>query len=160
MKLKVNRIVKNWKHASMLSYVDDFAQNPISPGRRYAPQKINVDLWKKAYAEYNLNPMMEDPFLGSMVMHHYDDGACTQRHKDKTIEGFTHVRINIMLKKSPIGGDIYVDDEELKIEQNDMWLILTNLEEHGSTPISGGDRLVYSFGSLIPTKELGHLCDI
>lgn len=158
MKLKINRVIKNWKYASFLKYENDFAENPVSPGRRYAPQKLNFDLWKKAYSEFNLNPTREDSYLGCIVMHHFQDGAFTQRHKDKTEPGFVHVRANIMLKKPPEGGDIFIDDEVINVEEKDLWIILTNLEEHGSTPIKGGDRLIYSFGSLIPTQEINHIC--
>tara|TARA_R110000751_G_scaffold295347_1_gene403551 strand:- start:1490 stop:1966 length:477 start_codon:yes stop_codon:yes gene_type:complete len=157
MKLKIKRIVKNWKYAPLIKYTENFIQNPISSGRRYAPQKLNVDLWKKAYAEFNLAPKKEDPYLGCIVMNHYEKGAFTQRHKDKTELGFIHVRLNLMLKKPPKGGNIFIDDENIDIEKNDLWLILTNLEEHGSTPIEGGDRLTYSFGSLIPVEEAKHI---
>tara|TARA_R110002049_G_scaffold228105_4_gene400305 strand:- start:24 stop:500 length:477 start_codon:yes stop_codon:yes gene_type:complete len=157
MKLKVDRLIKNWKYAPFIKYQKNFIQNPISPGRRYAPQKPNVNLWKKAYAEFNLNPKKEDPYLGCIVMNHYEKGSFTQRHKDTTESGFIHARVNLMLKKPTEGGNIFIDDEIINVEKNDLWIILTNLEEHGSTPIGEGERLIYSFGSLIPVKEMKHL---
>lgn len=158
MKLKINRVVKNWKHAPLIKYEENFIQNPVSSGRRYAPQKLDIDLWKKAYAEFDIDPKKEDSYLGCIVMHHYENGAFTQKHKDKTEPGFVHVRVNLMLKKPPKGGDIVVDDEFISLEKNDLWIILTNLEVHSSTPIEGGDRYIYSFGSLIPLNEVKHIC--
>ena len=85
-------------------------------------------------------------------MNHYQDDACTHIHKDPAPKGYVHIRANVMIKKPNKGGDIIIDNETIKVEENDLWLVLASLENHGSTPIQSGERLIYSFGAII--KEI------
>ena len=34
---------------------------------------------------------------------------------------------------------------EIQIDENDLWLCLASLEKHSSTPVEGGERLIFSF---------------
>jgi hypothetical protein len=54
-----------------------------------------------------------------------------------------------MIKKPLSGGMPVIDGQELNIEKGDLWLCLASLEEHSSTPINGGERIIFSFGALI-----------
>jgi hypothetical protein len=57
-----------------------------------------------------------------------------------------------MIKKPNIGGNPVIDGEEFNIEVNDLWLCLASLETHSSTPIYGGERLIFSYGALIKNR--------
>ena len=59
-----------------------------------------------------------------------------------------------LLKKSLKGGNSIIDEEEINLEENDLWLILASLENHGSTPIQKGERFIFSFGGLVPIKQI------
>jgi len=158
MNLSIKRVVKNWKESSKIKFnKKDFIQNPISFGRRYSKQKPSKELWKKAFSEFNLIPEMYEPEIGNVLMNHYEDNACTHVHTDPAPKGYTHVRANVLLKKPKEGGDMIVDNQITNLEKNDLWLILASLENHGSTPIKNGERLVYSFGALVKDEQVNKI---
>ncbi len=155
MKLTVNRIVKNWNGASKIKYTTTgFVENTMGPGRRFAKQNIDNELWEDAFKQFNLTNIKKDPFYGNILMNHYKEDAFTHIHQDESQEGHIHVRANVMLKKPEEGGDIIIDDNTYQIEVNDLWLVLASMEKHGSTPIKNGERLLFSFGASVPEKEV------
>ena len=157
MIISIPRIIKNWGNNLNINFNKNFINNTGSFGRRYAKQKSNEELWKKSFSEFNLFPTLKEPVLGDLVMNHYENEACTHIHKDSAPEGYVHIRANLMLEKPSVGGDVIVDDEIIEVNKNDLWLILASLENHGSTPIENGQRLVYSFGAIIEKDKIKHL---
>jgi hypothetical protein len=154
MNLKINRIINDWPYAKKISYSKNFVTNKVSPGRRFARQEMNLDLWKKSFEAFNIIPEKEEPVFGNLLMNHFEEKACTHIHRDSAPKGYVHIRANVMLKKPKIGGDIIIDKEQFSVKENDLWLILASLENHGSTPIYEGERLLYSFGCLIKKENL------
>ena len=155
MNLKTNRIIKNWKDADKITCNKNaFIINQAGPGRRYAPQDLNFELWKEAFKQFNLFPTEKDPFYGNLLMNHYQDGSFTHVHQDDAKEGCAHIRANLMIKKPKSGGDIIIDDKIYEVEVNDLWLVIASMEKHGSTPIKDGERLIFSFGASIKKEEL------
>ena len=157
MDLKIPRIVNNWSFVKKISYSKNFETNPVSPGRRFARQQNNLYLWKKSFEEFGIIPEKEEPLLGNLIMNHFEEKAFTHTHKDPAPENYIHVRANLMLKKPETGGDIIIDNEKFSVKENDLWLILASLENHGSTPIGKGERLIYSFGCLIKKEKLSDI---
>jgi len=158
MNLLIDRVIKNWKGVSNIKYQEtSFIKNPGGPGRRFSPQNTNKELWKKVFSEFNLDPDLPEPHIGNVLMNHYEDDACTHMHTDLTIDGYVHVRANVMLKKPKKGGDMIIENSITPLEKNDLWLILASLENHGSTPIQEGERLVYSFGALIKEDKISKI---
>ena len=152
MHLSIDRVIRNWDQAPRIRYTKNYIQNPVAFGRRFAKQDSNKELWQKSFAAFNLFPTQKEPELGDVLMNHYQDDACTHIHKDPAPKGYVHIRANVMIKKPNKGGDIIIDNETIKVEENDLWLVLASLENHGSTPIQSGERLIYSFGAII--KEI------
>ncbi len=158
MNLKINRIIKNWKDADKIKFnKNEFIINEAGPGRRYALQDLNLELWKEAFKQFNLFPTQKDPFFGNLLMNHYQDNSFTHMHKDDAKEGYAHIRANLLIKKPKSGGDIIIDDKTYEVEVNDLWLVIASMEEHGSTPIKGGERLIFSFGASIKKEELKNI---
>jgi hypothetical protein len=62
-----------------------------------------------------------------------------------------------MIKKPLIGGDPILDDEIVYVEEGDLWLCLASMEYHSSTPIKGGERIIFSFGGLVPIEQINNL---
>jgi hypothetical protein len=155
MKIRQVRVIKNWQYSKMLEITnEDFIYNTSGiKGRSYAKQDT-TKYFKEAFKEFNLYPDMVEDRLGVMLLKHDQDGAYTQLHKDPAPIGYIHVRANVMLKKPPKGGDAVIDGQVFELEENDLWLIFPNIEEHGSTPIEGGERLIYSFGALINIQKI------
>jgi len=155
MKLKINRVVKNWVHANQIKINNkNFIENKVSFGRRFAKQEVDLELWKKAFNEFNLIPSCVEPTYENFLGNHFIDGASVHIHKDQAPNYFVHTRCNLLLKKSLKGGNSIIDEEEINLEENDLWLILASLESHGTTPIQGGERLMFSFGGLVPIKQI------
>lgn len=62
-----------------------------------------------------------------------------------------------MMRKPKNGGNPVIDGEELNIEEGDLWLCLASMELHSSTPITGGERMIFSFGGLVPIKQIENI---
>jgi hypothetical protein len=152
MNLKIDRVIKNWKYAKDIQVEDsNFISNGF--GRQFKKQK-SQKLWNEAFKEFNLIPAYIEPTYGNFVGNHYKDGACVQVHKDSAPEGYVHTRCNLMLRKPAIGGNPVLDNKEIVVEENDLWLCLASLEYHSSTAIKNGERFIYSFGGLVPFEQI------
>ena len=149
MKIKVPRIIKNWKYANaIIPAVDGFVANNVSSGRRFAV--CNNPIYRtEAFQEFSLTPYLEEPLFGNFTGNHYLEGAFVHEHIDPAPESYEHVRCNLMIKKPAFGGMPVIDGEELVVNEGDLWLCLASLEKHSSTQISGGERIIFSFGALI-----------
>lgn len=157
MKLAVNRVVKGWRSAAEFTLpVGDFKENKVSAGRRFIAH-TKTSMAADAFREYGLSVVNYEPLFGHMIGNNYADGAFVHTHTDPAPAGFAHVRCNWMIKKPPIGGDPVLDGELVQVEEGDLWLCIASMEEHGTTAIYGGERLIYSFGALIPVVGLSHI---
>jgi hypothetical protein len=154
VKLKIPRVVKNWEFAKFVTpSVDNFKENVCGCGRKYSKQPT-VMFWQEAFRCFNLNPIKVEPTFENFTGVHYIDGAFVHEHKDPTLKGFDHIRCNLMLKKPAYGGNPVIDNEEIHVEVNDLWLCISNREFHKSTPIQGGERIIFSFGGLVPVEQI------
>jgi hypothetical protein len=154
MKLKIDRVIKNWKFANDITIENNpFIINKVSPGRRFKSQD-SANHWEEAFAEFGLKPHCLEPMFKNFIGNNYLDGAAVQEHTDPAPDGFVHTRCNLMLKKPLKGGNPVLDGEEIQVDQNDLWLCLASLEKHRTTPIEGGERLIFSFGALVSIDQI------
>ena len=152
MKLKINRVVKNWKFANDV-VIENNTFNDNGFGRKFKSQDL-ANHWEDAFAEFGLKPHSPEPIFKNFIGNHFKDGAAVHEHIDQAPEGFVHTRCNLMLKKPIKGGNPILDGEEIYVDQNDLWLCLASLEKHYTTPVDGGERLIFSFGALIPIEQI------
>ena len=134
----------------------NFQANSAGSGRRYAVQDT-APYWNEAFMEFGLKPVEVEPIFKNLTGNHYQDGAFVHPHTDPAPDGFVHTRCNLMLKKPKEGGNPVLDGEELVVEEGDLWLCIASMELHSSTPIKGGERLVFSFGGLVPIEQIKNI---
>lgn len=159
MKLLIPRVVKNWKYANEINLNNfniNYQQNKGGSGRRFSYQN-EAPFWNEVFQEFNLVPDKIEPMFKNLIGNHYLDGAYTHKHTDPSPNGYVHTRCNLMIKKPNIGGNPIIDGEEFNVEVNDLWLCLASLEEHSSTPIYGGERIIFSFGALIKLDKVKNI---
>ena len=157
MKLAVNRVVEGWRSpADFILPTQAFKTNPAGAGRRYMSH-TKTALAEVAFNAFGLRMDAPEPMFGHLIGNNYADGAFVQQHTDSAPAGFAHVRCNWMVKKPPVGGDPILDGEVVPIAEGDLWLCIASIERHGTTPISGGERLIYSFGALVKNENLRHI---
>jgi hypothetical protein len=97
MKLKINRVVKNWKLANNVA-IENNTFNDNGFGRRFKSQD-SANHWEEAFAEFGLKPHCIEPKFKNFIGNHFKDGAAVHEHTDEAPEGFVHTRCNLMLKK-------------------------------------------------------------
>jgi len=154
MQLSIPRVIKNWQFAhNVIPCTQAERFIPNGHGRRFAKQEDAL-YWQEAFAAFGLVPTCVEPRLQNLTANHFLDGAYVHTHKDYAPEGFAHVRCNVMLKKPLVGGNPIVDNTCIQIEENDLWLCLASLEYHASEPIQGGERVLFSFGGLVPIEQV------
>lgn len=112
-------------------------------------KELSIKLWKEKYQEIGIFEFEEEPIFGIFLGVNNESGF-VHEHKDKTKDGFNHVRINFLLSKPFQGGMPIINGEELKIEENESWLNIADIWEHKSSRVVGNkDRIVLSLGSLV-----------
>ncbi len=152
MKISCDRVVRNWRSPNNFQIpAGSFKNNGY--GRRYLSH-TTAELFDSAFAEWNLTDTKLEPTYQNFIGNHFLDGAHVHQHTDYAPEGYAHVRANWMIKKPEFGGNPIIDGEEFQIEAGDLWLVIASMELHASTPISGGERLIYSFGALVPIDHV------
>jgi len=157
MELTINRVVKKWQYASKIVPSTDLDQYVLAKqGRRFAMQP-DAPFWKEAFHEYGLEPTEVEPMFQNMTLNHYEDNGYTHEHIDIAKDGFVHARCNVALKMPELGGHPIIDGEPIMVELHDMWLCLSSLERHASSPIKGGQRTVFSFGALVPVEQVNKI---
>jgi hypothetical protein len=156
IELKIPRIVKNWgADKALVPNLAGMRENGY--GRRFAVQTEHP-MTQKAFAQFGLTTLLPEPSFGIFTGHHYLNGAHTHMHKDPiTKQGYAHVRCNVMLKKPLEGGNPVLDGKELEVNKNDLWICFSSMETHGSVPIKGGERLIISFGALVPQQDVNNI---
>ena len=131
----------------------DWIENPNGPGRRFSKHK-EVPLYNELFHSFGLKSERLEPTFECFIGYHFQDGAYTHEHQDHNLDGLIHTRINVMIKKPTIGGNPVISGKELQISQGDIWLSIAGKERHGSTPISGGERIIVSCGGLVKEELL------
>lgn len=153
MKLSVPRVVKSWRYGRFVSPNTSFQLNNVGQGRRFATQD-EAPYWHEAFAEFGLAPSCVEPIFKNLTGNHFQDGAFVHQHTDPAPKGFVHTRCNLMLRKPVKGGNPVLDGEEIEVEEGDLWLCLASMELHSSTPVYSGERLIFSFGGLVPVEQI------
>lgn len=93
-----------------------------------------------------------DPFLNDVFIRRKDNESIPL-HIDYTIKGFRHIRINLMLQKPIIGGDIIDGDKTIALNEGDIYIIETSIL-HGLTLVKGSkDLMILSFGLQISNDD-------
>lgn len=157
MKITAPRVIRNWEHAKSVS--PDFTVPFLylgDSGRRNSRQG-KPECWGLAFSAFGLVPTAVEPNYGNFLGNHFKDGAYVHEHTDGAPEGYAHVRCNLMLRKPDVGGNPVLDGEEVEVGEGDLWLCIASHEKHSSTPIQGGERLVFSFGGLVSVEQIERL---
>lgn len=146
------RIIKNWKSVELFEMPKgSFKDNGY--GRRFmsfSESKFRTE----AFYAFGIFELREEPMFKNFIGNHYLDGVFTHYHKDVSPEGFVHVRCNWLIKKPLIGGNPIISNKEIHTDVGDLWLCFASKEVHATTPILNGERVVCSFGALVPEITL------
>jgi hypothetical protein len=119
-------------------------------GRRFVPKvKIDQSIVNELFFRFGLVWEMEEPELGHFVGTNYLMGAHVHIHTDPAPEGFHHVRCNVAVEMPKFGGEPILDGVKIGVKEGDAWVCFSSIEEHSSTPIKNGDRVIVSVASLI-----------
>jgi len=126
------------------------AFEPNQYGRRFM-RHVPIDRVPvvSAFAQFGIRTIFEEPMFGNFIGNNYADGAFVHPHKDFAPEGFHHVRCNLALEMPTDGGNPLLDGKEIEVKRGDMWICFASIEEHSTTPVIGGERLVLSMGALV-----------
>jgi len=155
IELKIPRVIKSWGLGKKISPAKSgFIDNGY--GRKYAKEQ-NDPFMLEAFETFNLRPKYLEPTFKVFTGIHYLTGAHTHMHKDTALDGYVHVRCNVMLEKHGVGGLPLIENETLDVEVGDLWIVLASLENHGSTPIRIPKRIIKSFGGLVPIEQVNNI---
>jgi hypothetical protein len=135
--------------------------NPAGPNRYFARYdeggSVPPVFWKirkRAISAFSVAEYEDEPefkcFLGCNT-----EGGFVQPHRDPTLPGRHHVRLNIMLSKPWRGGYPVVDGRTVEVAERDLWCFYPSAMLHYSTPAMGSrKRFVISIGILVPESAI------
>lgn len=81
----------------------------------------------------------------------FPEGSFIKEHIDPVKSGYKHFRLNIILKKSKIGGE-FISEKHI-FESSRIKFFRPDIYKHSVTKIEKGNRYVLSFGFLIKDKK-------
>lgn len=73
----------------------------------------------------------------------------TQMHEHTDPDQGAHWRVNVVVRRAEIGGDLYLDDELVPMSVGDAYVFRADLVRHRVTPIEAGERLAFSLAFLL-----------
>jgi hypothetical protein len=138
--------IKKWTFESIKK--NNWKINTASFGRRYMLFEM-IPQYNEMFSLFNIKSEGVETLSKCFIGNHYEDGSFTHEHLDKNQDELIHTRINVMIKKPPIGGNPIISGKELQVNEGDIWLVFAGKERHASTPIYGGERVILSYGGLI-----------
>jgi hypothetical protein len=138
--------------------VGKFRSNPAGLGRRFCNLNLyDTDVSKKvrefskeSYRKLGINTVNEEHMFGNFVGVN-SKGAFVHPHSDPDRkDGFWHVRLNFMIQKPDLGGNVVIDGVEYLINESESWINFASKWCHSSTPVVGHrPRIVLSMGNYI-----------
>jgi len=150
--MTLSRVIRGYDTLKLRDFVDEEILSalwiPTGFGRRYAKYE-QAPGFNEIFSLFGMKPVKVEPVFQCLIGNHYCDGAFVHEHQDSNSENLFHVRVNVMLKKPIRGGNPVLNGIELQVDEGDIWLCLAGSEKHSSTPIYGGERLVFSYGGLV-----------
>ena len=127
-----------------------FADKPNSPLRKKM-KVVNEFILNRFNLELDTPVDLVDGFFVS----YSEEGHKVHLHKDNNPdEEHYHVRFNVMISKPIKGGYPIIDDQTIKVKENEVWICECGNYYHTTEEV-GGDkpRIMLSFGHYIK-KEL------
>jgi hypothetical protein len=106
-----------------------------------------VDIIKKRIIEVeNIKDWVLDPTFKDAIGINRKGGAIHQ-HTDPNLDGYTHVRYNVILQYPEEGGDSIYNGKINKLQENMVWRCVAGRVVHGSTPVVGNKtRITLTLG--------------
>jgi hypothetical protein len=111
--------------------------------------KINTYLLKElGIDKKTIKPETE---FGNLISYS-EEGHIVHWHKDKNeIEGYKHIRLNVMISRPNEGGDPIINGELYEMQENQLWVCKAGDFYHHTTEVKGKKpRVMISLGHNIP----------
>ena len=93
---------------------------------------------------------IEEPVLKTYLSF-VEAGGFVHKHIDtyKSVEGYGHIRCNVMLNKPDGGGNPIIEEETIMVGNGDAWHFRPDLYEHYTDAVEGeSPRIIISIGVL------------
>jgi hypothetical protein len=117
------------------------------------------DFRVKVFNEIGIHSFIEEPMFGIFIGVNTLGGNVHQ-HKDSTMKGYYHFRLNFMLSKPTAGGNPVINNIEYEVPEGSSWVNLASEWNHSSTVVSGDKhRIVLSVGGTVKKDILDPLLD-
>lgn len=129
---------------------DEFDRK-LNPIEEVNDQFINIRY--KIFNKLNIKKELISKNATSLISVIKKNG-CIMSHKDSTIEGYIHLRANILLSNPIKGASIIIENKQYNIEEGSLIVFPANLLEH-STTVHDSDipRTLISYPFLIPCDD-------
>lgn len=93
-----------------------------------------------------------NPYRYDAWLLHYPVGSEIPEHTDPAQDDLCHVRLNALITAGA-GGVLYLDSEEMLLDEGDGYLFRPDAVPHKVTPVEDSSRLVFSVGANVELEQ-------
>lgn len=117
-----------------------------------SPMELVSTIKKRIVEIENIEDWILDPTFQDAIGINKKGGAI-HKHTDPNIDGYTHVRYNVILQYPKEGGDSIYNGKINKLQENMVWRCVAGKVEHGSNPVIGDTpRITLTLGFQIKNE--------
>jgi hypothetical protein len=118
--------------------------HPYDPGLPVSVWDIKRRIFEKEEIEHKVEPVFQD-FIAVIGPQGY-----IHKHVDDNQANMIHCRFNVFFQLPTKGGETFYNGKPANTKEGHYVFSKSGLEEHYTHPIEEGERIVISFGCLIP----------
>ena len=154
---------------ALKNYTDNnlFIKNIVSKGRQYcilnqtntSVSELAKNIRFSMFKNIGINVFREEPVYG-ILLGVINENSSVHPHRDDSILGFYHFRLNVLISKPISGGMPVINGEEFDVSEGESWINVASEWNHWCTPIVGKKpRIVLSLGGLVECHIIDNIME-
>jgi hypothetical protein len=167
MKIKTESVLSQEESLCVTNFVidnfdnDKFFKNNGNSRRYCSVTNVNTpvtdylkQLRVEKFKEIGIDSFLEEPVYGIFIGVNGESGF-VHPHKDSSIDGHEHFRLNFLVSKPENGGMPVIDGKTYQIDEGQSWINIASKWAHMSTPVVGSkNRIVLSLGGYVKIDDV------
>jgi hypothetical protein len=150
--------VKNkWLDLSVSDWISEKRKTTRMYSDRFEYPKVAYDVFEKITNKLSLTDLAKSVAGGGkdgMVVSYTTDGGSTYEHLDRKEGSLEVLRCNILTSKPTGGGELFVDNKKVELNQGDLHCYLPSVVKHYATETKGDvSRILWMFGYQISEEQ-------
>jgi hypothetical protein len=141
--------LKDWVETNKRSFTPNGIGRQFGVFNNLGYPEAALSLREKIIKTFSLEGVLQEPLFKDYCGY-ITEGGAIHPHLDPNVGKLVHTRFNVLISKPLAGGTPIQEDQEIKVEEGDVWRCDAGKILHWCTPVVGNKpRIVLSFGFLL-----------